>query len=125
MRITIPDDLADDILQRMPIHGLIDDTIVRVLKKALPIVAEGGIALSREDCAKIAEIVLLPQIASADQLIAAIRDLNDLQIGRHRLKFEPAVLNELRSRAAREGKDFGIVLQQTIDRLGQEVGSLL
>ena len=125
MRLTLPDDLVDEILQRMPTKGLLDDTILRVLKQALPLVQEGGLALSRDEVAKLADIVLVPSIASAEQLIEKTRELNDLQIGRHRLKLEPAVLNELRSRAAREGQDYGVVLQRTVDRIGQEIGALL
>lgn len=125
MRLTIPDDLADEILQRLPTNGLLEPTIVRVLTQALPLVIEGGIALSRDQVEKVAEIVTRPSIKDGEQLITATRDLHDLQIGRHRLKLEPPVLNELRSRAAREGRDFGTVLQETINRMGQEIGSLL
>lgn len=125
MRITLPDPLVDEILARMPVKGLVEDIVIRVLTQALPLVVEGGVAISRDECAKLAEILLLPSIASGAQVIDAAKQLNDMQIGRHRLKLEPAVLNELRSRAAREGLEFGVVLQRTVDRIGQEVGNLL
>jgi hypothetical protein len=125
VRVTIPDDLADEILQRMPTKGLLDQTVCRVLQKALPLIQEGGLALGRDEVAKLSDIVLVPSIGSGEELVKATRALHDLKIGRCQLKLEPAVLNELRARAAREGKDFGQVLQQTVDRIGQEVGVLL
>ena len=125
MRITLPDALVDEILARMPSNGLVENIVTRVVTQALPLVNEGGIALSRDECAKLADVLMLPSIASGKQIIEAARALNDLQIGRHRLRLEPAVLNELRSRAAREGVEFGVVLQRAVDRIGQEVGNLL
>jgi hypothetical protein len=128
MRLTLPDDLADLILAKMPVGTkapLLEDVIIRVLTKALPLVEEGGLALSRDEVAKLADILLRPSLADGKAVLAAARDLHDLDIGRHRLKLQPAVLNELRSRAAREGKEFGQILQQTVDRIAQEVGVLL
>lgn len=125
MRVTISDDLADEILQRMPTKALVEPTIERVLRKALPLVEEGGVALHRDDVAAIAEITQLPSIGDGKAMVLAVRQLHDIQIGRHRLKLEPAVLNELRSRAAREGKDFGVALQQAVDTIGRELVRLL
>lgn len=128
MRVTIPDDLADLILQQMPVgtkSPLLEDVVIRVLTKALPLVEEGGLALARDEVAKLADILLRPSIADGKALLAAARDLHDLDIGRHKLKLQPAVLTEIRARAAREGREFGSVLQEVVDRIAQEVGVLL
>lgn len=128
MRLTLPDDLVDAILERMPVGAkapLVEDVIRRVLQQALPLVVEGGLALSRDEVAALAQILLRPSIADGKALLAAARDLHDLDIGRHKLKLQPAVLTEIRARAAREGREFGSVLQEVVDRIAQEVGVLL
>lgn len=128
MRLTIPDDLADALLELMPVGAkapLLEDTVVRVLRQALPLVREGGLALSRDDLYDLSEILLRPSIGSARDLIAATRDLNSLSIGRHQLKLPAATLKGLQQRAAREGQKFDVLLQSVVERLGQEVGGFV
>lgn len=125
MRLTLPDDLADDILQRMPTgrEVLFETTVHRVLKAALPLITEGGLAISRDDLEKLAGILQRPSLGSAEQILDATRDLCDLSIGRHKLTLPPAVLNELRARAGREGRDFGQLLQERVNQISEQMES--
>lgn len=131
MRLTIPDDLADKYLQDLP--GVtaggqplvsLEEALLRVLTRAVPLVQTGALLLSADDTEKLIEALRLPDGArEPHRIVEAAQELADMKIGKFRLKLAAPVLRGLQDRAAREGKPLHDYVQQIVDKLTEEVAT--
>lgn len=139
MRLTIPDDLYDQLLQALPTTGTnhqqkaanasagpdhtLDALACRILTRGLPLADAGAVVLTKKQAARLADALQLPEGATdPERLIQAAEALCDLRVGKLKLTLPPPVLKGLKSRAEREGRPLGEYLQQAIDRISEEVG---
>ena len=121
MRLTVPDDLADQYLQALPTRGILDDTMTRVLTRGLPLIDEGAVVLTRDEASQLAHVLKRPQLGTAKDILTQAQTLADLKIGQIRLRLPPAVLAGLKSRAEREGKPLSELMQWAIGELANNL----
>lgn len=122
MRLTVPDDLADQFLPYAEKSGLpLEEVLVQALRQAAE-TAPGvrSITFSGDLLEKVEAMVGRLPCTSPKQLAAKIDDLAGISFHKIRLDFSPQQLRELEHRAARQGKPAEQLAREIIAEVTQQ-----